>query len=174
MGLFDFALRPGQRFNKEELRVLDTNFNSISAYTKAKYRFEFRKIADNINGSHYGVDNHEVVYRHIDTQLTEWDSEYIFDLSCEKLFIPTKHEYDHGLIHYFQNPYDTHLPMIKVPKLKKFPTFVLKVGWHGNGFITEFKYNSENILDRTLDNPHLTDACIKEIETNSIKFLKKL
>ena len=28
MGLFDFALRPGQRFNKEELRVLDQNLNS--------------------------------------------------------------------------------------------------------------------------------------------------
>ena len=34
MGLFDFALRPGQRFNKEEIRILDQNFNSISAYTK--------------------------------------------------------------------------------------------------------------------------------------------
>ena len=37
MGLFDFALNPGQRFTKEELRVLDQNFNSISAYTKNKY-----------------------------------------------------------------------------------------------------------------------------------------
>ena len=40
MGLFDFALKPGQRFNKEEIRILDQNFNSISAYTKRKYRFD--------------------------------------------------------------------------------------------------------------------------------------
>jgi len=42
VGLFDFALRPGQRFSKEELRVLDQNLNSISAYTKKKYRFSHR------------------------------------------------------------------------------------------------------------------------------------
>ena len=39
MGLFDFALRPGQRFSKEELRVLDQNLNSISAYTKKNIDF---------------------------------------------------------------------------------------------------------------------------------------
>ena len=39
MGIFDFALRPGQRFSKEELRVLDQNLNSISAYTKKKISF---------------------------------------------------------------------------------------------------------------------------------------
>ncbi len=39
MGLFDFALFPGQRFNKVELSILDQNFNSISAYTKINIAF---------------------------------------------------------------------------------------------------------------------------------------
>ena len=34
MGLFDFALKPGQKFTKDELKILDQNFNSISVYTK--------------------------------------------------------------------------------------------------------------------------------------------
>ena len=40
MGLFDFALRSGQRFTQEEIRILDQNFNSISAYTKRKFKFD--------------------------------------------------------------------------------------------------------------------------------------
>ena len=43
----------------------------------------------------------------------------------------------------------------------------------GNGFMTEFKYNSDNVIDKALGS-HLTDKCIKEIEKNSINFLKKL
>ena len=173
MGLFDFAIRPGQRFNKEELRILDQNFNSISAYTKKKYRFHDREVANDINGSNYGVDNHKVSYRHIDINLTEWDSDYVLYLDCFKLFVKTERQYKFGLIHHFDDPHDPHLPRIKVPKLKKFPTFVLQVGWHGNGFLTELKYKSDNVIDKTLA-PELTDQCIKEIETNTKKFLKKL
>ena len=50
--------------------------------------------------------------------------------------------------------------------MKKFPTFALQVGWHGNGFITELKYDS--------DSANLTKKCVDEIEKNTIKFLKKL
>ena len=53
MGLFDFALYPGQRFNKVELSILDQNFNSISAYTENKYRFYSRSIRDNICAQDY-------------------------------------------------------------------------------------------------------------------------
>jgi len=173
MGLFDFALRPGQRFNKEELRILDKNFNSISAYTKRKFRFERKDIADDINGSHYGVDNHRVTYIHIDTQLPDSDPNQWLQFDCLKLFIKTEGNY-HAVKEFFDSSYDDGFKKIKVPVMKKFPTFALKVGWGGNGFITEFKYNSDNIIDRTLDNPYLSDKCIKEIETNSIKFLKKI
>ena len=46
------------------------------------------------------------------------------------------------------------------------------VGSMTNGFMSDFIYNSENIVDRTLDNPYLSDACIQEIKSESIKFLK--
>jgi hypothetical protein len=174
MGLFDFALRPGQKFNKEELRILDKNFISISTYTKRKFRFERREISDNINGSHFGVDLHKVSYHHSDINLTEFDSEYIFQLDCFKLFIATERQYIFGLQEFFDSPHEKGSPNIKVPKIDRFPTFVLQVGWHGNGFLTEFKYNSDNKLGRVIDDPHLTNKCIKEIETNTIKFLKKL
>ena len=48
MGLFDFALNPGQKFSKDELRILDQNFNSITAYTKGKYQFDSRIIDNDI------------------------------------------------------------------------------------------------------------------------------
>ena len=173
MGLFDFALRPGQRFTKEELRVLDQNFNSISAYTKKKYRFSHRSISDDISGSHYGVDFHKVHYTHIDINTHEFDDKYMIQLDIYKYFIANERTYD-ALKEFFDSVFETGNPKIKVPKIEKFPTFVLRVGWHGNGFITEFKYNADNVVERTLDNPYLTDKCIKEIEKNSIKFLKKL
>jgi len=49
---------------------------------------------------------------------------------------------------------------------------IIKIGWTGCGFLTEFKYNAENLIDRTLENPHLTEKCIKDIQANTIKFLK--
>ena len=165
MGLFDFAIKPGQRFNKEEIRILDQNFNSISAYTKRKFKFDRKDIADNINGSTYGIDNHKITYLHIDTQLTEWDSEYLFPIDCLKLFVKTERNYKHGLKGFFDNGYDDG-PKIKVPIMTKFPTFALQVGWLGNGFITEFKYDSNGAT--------LTKKCVDEIEKNTIKFLKKL
>ena len=165
MGLFDFALRPGQRFNKKEINILDKNFNSISAYTKRKYRFDLKDIADDINGSHYGVDNHRITYQHICTQLTEWDDNYILRIDCLKLFIKTERQYIHSLKDFYESPHEDG-PKIKVPLMKKFPTFALLVGWDGNGFITEFKYNSNN--------SDLTKECVKDIESNTIKFLKKL
>ena len=94
MGLFDFAIKPSQRFNKEEIRILDQNFNSISAYTKKKFKFDRKDIADNINGSTYGIDNHKITYHHTDTQLTEWDSEYLLPIDCLKLFIKTERNYN--------------------------------------------------------------------------------
>ena len=172
MGLFDFALKPGQRFTKEELRILDQNFNSIAAYTKKKYRFDHKRIADNISGSHSGVDFHEVSYTHIDTNTNEFDSAYAFRLDCHKYFI-VNDRYYRGLKNFYDSDHEDG-PKIKVPELKKFPTFVLKVGWHGNGFITEFKYNKDNIIDRTLEDPYLNKKCVEEIENNSIKFLKNL
>ena len=168
MGLFDFALRPGQRFNKEELRVLDQNFNSISAYTKKKYRFSHKSISDDISGSHYGVDFHHTHYHHIDIE----DETNEHQINCTKYFIANEDTY-YNLKEFYDSDHEDR-PKIKVPKLDKFPTFVLQIGWGGNGFITEFKYNSDGAIDRALDNPHLTDKCIKEIEVNSIKFLKNL
>lgn len=166
MGLFDFALRPGQRFNKEEIRVLDKNFNSISAYTKRKFRFERKDIADDINGSHYYVDNHRITYIHVDTQLTEWDTDYWLQFDCLKLFVKTERNH-YALKSTFEHYYSGEHKSwnIKVPAMKKFPTFALKVGWGGNGFITEFKYDPDG---------GLTKKCVEEIEKNSIKFLKKL
>ena len=166
MGLFDFALRPGQRFNKEELRVLDKNFNSVSAYTKRKFRFERKDIANDINGSHYGVDNHRVTYIHIDTKLPDSDTNQWLQFDCLKLFVKTEGDH-YALKDYFEYHYGgkhKHLN-IKVPAMNKFPTFALKVGWGGNGFITEFQKDIDG---------GLTKKCVKEIEKNSIQFLKKL
>ena len=172
MGLFDFALFPGQRFNKVELRILDQNFNSISAYTKNKYRFYSRIIRDNILCvEECGVNYHEVTYTHIDINKDESNSNYIRRIECHKYHIPNEKIYYYGLKRFYDSDLEDG-PKIKVPKLKKFPTFVLQVGWHGNGFITEFKYNKDNIIDRTLEDSNLSDKCIEEITNNSIKFLK--
>jgi hypothetical protein len=168
MGLFDFALRPGQRFSKEELRVLDQYLNSISAYSKKKYRFSHRGISDNISGTHFGVDQHSVWYTHIDIN----DENKAVQIDCTKYFIKDENIYV-CLKNFYDDPYMDAKSRIKVPKLKKFPTFVLCIGWPANGFITEFEYNSENLIDRNLDNPHFTNKCIKEIEKNTIKFIKK-
>ena len=62
MGLFDFALFPGQRFNKVELRILDQNFNSISAYTKNKYG------TNNITSVHHYVNSTDT------SIIEEWDA----------------------------------------------------------------------------------------------------
>ena len=45
MGLFDFALHTGNKWNDSEIRALDKNFNSISNYTSFKYDFgtEYKK-----------------------------------------------------------------------------------------------------------------------------------
>ena len=167
MGLFDFALRPGQRFSKEELRVLDQNLNSISAYTKKKYRFSHRGISDDISGTHFRIDRHRVWYTHEDIN----DENNDVQIDCSKYFIDTENTYE-NLKNFFDDPYMEDKSRIKVPKLTKFPTFVLCVGWTGCGFLTEFKYNAENLIDRTLENPHLTEKCIKEVQANTIKFLK--
>ena len=170
MGLFDFALNPGQRFTKEELRVLDQNFNSISAYTKNKYRFLHRRISDDISGSHYGVDFHRVEYSHTNIKTNEFDKNHIVRIDCTKYFLQNESIY-YGLKEFYDSDHEDG-SKIKVPKIKKFPTFVLQVGWHGNGYITEFKYNSDNVIEKALGS-RLTDKCINEIEKNSIKFLKK-
>ena len=60
MGLFDFALNSGQKFSKDELRILDQNFNSITAYTKGKYQFYSRNIDDDIQGSMSNVSRHKI------------------------------------------------------------------------------------------------------------------
>ena len=172
MGLFDFALHPGQRFTKEELRVLDQNFNSISALTKRKYRFQSKDISSDISGTHYGPDFHLVNYNHIDINKSEFDSDQIFSIFCYKYFVKEEPQY-YGLKEEYDSDHQKDLPKIKLPKIKKFPSFILKVGFHGNGFMTEFKYNSDNVIDKALGS-HLTDKCIKEIEKNSINFLKKL
>ena len=41
MGLFDFIFHYGEKFTKDEIKILDRNFNSISAYTKKKYKCAF-------------------------------------------------------------------------------------------------------------------------------------
>ena len=118
MGLFDFALYPGQRFNKVELSILDQNFNSISAYTKNKYRFDFRRIGDNICVGHYGVSFHEVTYSHIDINKDEFNSNYIRLISCSKYHIPNDKIYYHGLKDFYDSDYEDG-PKIKVPKFSR-------------------------------------------------------
>ena len=137
---------------------------STASCEKRKFKFDRKDIADNINGSTYGIDNHQITYIHVDTKLTEWDSKYLFPIDCRKLFIKTERNYKHGLKDFFE-PYGDD-KIIKVPIMKKFPTFALLVGWHGNGFITEFKYDSNG--------SYLSKKCVDEIEKNTIKFLKKL
>ena len=139
MGLLDFALRPGQRFNKEELRILDKNFNSVSAYTNRKFRFERKDMADDINGSHYGVYKQRVTYIQIDTELPDSDLNQWLQFDCLKLFVKTERNH-YALKNTFEHYYSAKHKSwnIKVPEMKKFPTFALRVGW-SNGFISVFK-----------------------------------
>ena len=169
MGLFDFALRPGQRFAKEEIRLLDQCFNSISSYTKKNYTFYTKSIADNINGSHYGVDHHEIKYIHQNIDTDENDPNFYEYIICRKYFVQIKRHHE-CLKRFYEEEYEDSI--IKVPKARKYPSFFLMVGSMTNGFMSDFIYNSENIVDRTLDNPYLSDACIQEIKSKSIKFLK--
>ena len=43
MGIFDSILLKGKKFTKEEIKILDKNFNSISAHTKKNLNFPVEK-----------------------------------------------------------------------------------------------------------------------------------
>ena len=169
MGLFKgiFKYR-SHKFNNDELNVLDKNFNSISAYTKKKYRFDKKEIAKELNGNNYNIDGHTVTYNHIDINLNEYDNEYVLFVICEKLNVKNDRLYYSGLIETFDSPHDNDT-RIKVPEIKNFPAYVLKVTIKDKGYMVKLEYNNEDIITSKL-----TDSCIKDIELNSINLLKKI
>jgi hypothetical protein len=175
MGLFDFIFHYGEKFTKDEIKILDRNFNSISAYTKKKYKFFLRKISSDLNGDpDVGINYHQITYRHQDTGTDESDPKFEYYINCRRYLIRNKRDYDH-FVTFFENIWEgKNAPKIIIPKIKDFPTPVLMVGYMGNGFAVALQYNYDSGIDRSLENSDLTDDCIKKIESLTIKYLKKL
>ena len=177
MGLFDFIFHTGEKFTKDEINILDLNFNSISAYTKKKYKFARKRLRSNLSGhASMGVNFHNITYEHTDINTDEWDPEWTVSINCDRYYLRDNNDY-----RAFKNHYEETLhtptgdfPIIKVPEISNFPTPVLTVGYRGNGFAVELKYNYESSIDKTLENSDLTDDCIKKIELLSIKYLTNL
>ena len=173
MGLFDFAFHAGEKFTKDEIKILDMNFNSISAYTKKKYKFFMKDIKSDVYGDQdVGINFHKITYRHQDTDTNEWDPKFELYINCHRYLIRDEREYS-NFVNFFDDPYQEDWRM-NIPKIKNFPTPVLIVGYRGNGFAVELKYNYESSIDRTLENSDLTKDCIKKIESCAIKYLKGL
>jgi len=172
MGLFDFALNSGQKFSKDELRILDQNFNSITAYTKGKYQFYSRNIDDDIQGSMSNVSRHKITYSHLDLSKTENDSNQHQDIEINKYYIRDKSDLE-MLDNFYNNPYDIKEEhRVPPPRLSKIPTFILKVGYPSQGFMVELKYKNKDKIDKLLDGS-LEEDCVNEIRIKSIKFLKE-
>ena len=155
MGLFDFALHPGQRFTTSEIKELDKIFNSISAYTKRKFRFHKKEIK-NITGSGIAdINEHRVSYTHEDINLDEFDANWHERIDCRKYLIKDD-------LRYTDFYYEFEKWEMIIPKVDKFPVCLLYVGDPGNGFITIL--NSEGGT--------LSKSCLSKIKSESIKYLK--
>jgi len=174
MGLFDFISNSSKRFTKEEIEVLDRNFCSISSYTKKNYTFVSKEISKDLQGiiDHH-LDHHVVSYIHEDIDTDEFHPNWHEQIKCEKYLIKDKSSY-YFFCEFFDSRQLDKTHRLKVPLVKNFPTSFLKVGWAPNGFVIEIKYNKDNMVDRKLDNPYLTDTCAKSIKDNAVKYLKNL
>lgn len=175
MGLFDFVFHTGEKFTKYEIKILDQNFNSISAYTKKKYKFFSKEVNSNLSGDVMGINFHRVTYRHEDVNTDEWDPAWHIYITCDRYYLRDKNDFS-AFKRYFEERFDERLPssIIKIPKIEEFPTPVLIVGYKGNGFAVELEYIFKNIVDRTLENSDLTKKCLDQIKSNTIKYLKAL
>tara|TARA_B100000902_G_C27264247_1_gene892569 strand:- start:846 stop:1370 length:525 start_codon:yes stop_codon:yes gene_type:complete len=173
MGLFDFALKPGQKFTKDELKILDQNFNSISVYTKSKYQFYSRNIDNDIQGSMANVDCHKMKYSYVNIDMNEDDSRAHREITITKYYV--RDEYDlKNLDDFYNSSFDVQEEArVPPPKILNFPTYVLKVGYPSEGFMIELRYKSKEKIDKLLDGS-LEDDCIKEIKDKSKKYLKKI
>ena len=162
MGLFDFALHTGNKWNDSEIRALDKNFNSISNYTICKYDFNHKHIDDDIKLDHAG-HVHQITYSH--TNIEHEDQSVSF--ACCKYKIENRDQLSRFISFYemYSGDDEEKWRNIKVPHISKFPSYLIQVGYHGLGFI--------NILEHD-NNGNLSNNCEKLIRRNSIKFLKNL
>ena len=163
MGLFDFVLHAGEKFTKDEIKILDQNFNSISAYTKKKYKFFSKEVQSDLWGeSEMRINFHRITYRHEDVNTDEWDPHWHLFINCDRYYLRNKDDFS-GFKRLFDDHFDDKSSRIKIPTIKKFPTAVLIVGYRGNGFAVELEKN-----------PNLTKKCLDKIKSNTIKYLKAL
>jgi len=176
MGLFDFIFHAGEKFTKDEIKILDANFNSISAYTKKKYKFFRKRVSSDLSGhASMGLNFHNIVYEHTDINTNEFDPKWIVSINCDRYYLRDKNDYWAFKRHY-EEPFGD-FPIIEIPKIENFPKPILIVGYRDtnqNGFAVELKYNYESSIDKTLENSDLANDCIKKIESLAIKYLKKL
>tara|TARA_Y100000591_G_scaffold315046_1_gene322243 strand:+ start:297 stop:806 length:510 start_codon:yes stop_codon:yes gene_type:complete len=164
MGLFDAILKPGQKFSKDELWMLDQNFNSISVYTKRRYQFYSRDVANDIQGSMSYVSCHNVYYHYQDIDKHEDESDAHLRIYITKYYVKDKNDL-HNLDNFYNNLYDLREEhRIPPPKLNNYPTYILKVGAPNEGFMIELKYQDGRI----------EQSCINELKDKSAKYLKEI
>ena len=174
MGLFDFALHPGEKFTKDEIKILDQNFNSISAYTKKKYKFSSKEVKSDLYGEvDMRINYHRITYIHEDVNTDEWDSEWLLYINCDRYYLRNKDDFS-GFKRLFDDPFDDEAARIKIPEINEFPAPVLIVGYRGNGFAVELEYNFKDKINRVFENSDLTKKCVDKIKSNTIKYLKAL
>lgn len=164
MGLFDSILKPGQKFSKEELNILNKNFNSISVYTKRKYQFYSVNEDDDIQGSMSNVSCHKLSYTYQDIDKHEDESDAYLEIYITKYYVKDKNDL-HNLDNFYNNVYDLREEhRIPPPKLNNYPSYILKVGAPNEGFMIELKYQDGRI----------EQSCINEIKDKSAKYLKEI
>ena len=120
-----------------------------------------------------GLNFHRITYEHEDINTDEWDPNWTVSINCDRYYLRDKDHYQ-AFKNYCEEPFGDDGSIIKIPKISDFPTPVLIVGYKGNGFAVELKYNYESSIERTIENSDLTNDCIKKIESCAIKYLKDL
>ena len=164
MGLFDAILKPGQKFSKEELNILDQNFRNISEQTRKKYQFHSRSVDSDVQGSMSNVSCHKLFYTYQDMDKHEDDSDAYLYVYITKYYVRDKNDL-HNLNNFYNNIYDLKEEhRVPPPILNNYPTYVLKIGAPNEGFMVELIYNG-NMID---------EICVKEINEKGKKYLKSI
>jgi len=162
MGLLDSIIKNNQKFSDDELSILDQNFNSISVYTKRKFKFYSRNVDKNIQGSMSYVSCHKLYYDYQDIDKHEDEQGAHLQIPITKYCVQDKNDLQ-NLDDFYNNVYDLREEhRVPPPRLTNFPTYVMKVGAPNEGFMVELKHH-EGRIDQN---------CIKEINEKSISFLK--
>ena len=117
----EVTLEPNKSL-KFAIKILDQNFNNISAYTKKKYKFFSKEVESDLWGhQEIRINFHRVTYRHEDVNTDEWDPAWHIYITCDRYYLRDKNDFS-AFKRYFEERFDERLPssIIKIPKIEDF------------------------------------------------------